>query len=299
MINNTLLQNCTLCPRNCGVNRIKGEKGFCGAVGTDVYVAKIMLHKWEEPCISGESGSGAVFFCGCGLKCVFCQNKKISRDYKGKAMSISELSAAFLNLQKDGANNINLVTPTHYVPQIINAVKSARDNGLSIPVVYNTSGYENAKTVELLNGIVDIYLTDFKYFNNALAKLYSKAGDYFEKALSALDVMVNQTGEAVFGENGIMQKGVIIRHLVLPSHVEDSKALLKFLYERYGDKIYFSIMNQYTPMADFEKFPELSRPLSDEEYTDVLDFAESIGIENGFIQEGGTVSESFIPDFEV
>lgn len=297
-MNYKLLKNCTLCPRNCNVNRLEGEKGYCGAVGKDTYVAKIMLHKWEEPCISGESGSGAVFFCGCGLRCVFCQNIKISRNYKGTPMSASKLANAFFDLQKRGANNINLVTPTHYVPQIIDAVKIAKNIGLTIPIVYNTSGYDNVETIKLLNDIINIYLTDFKYFDNSLSKKYSKADNYFENAILALDEMVNQAGKAKFDKKGIMQKGIIVRHLVLPSHTDDSKALIKYLYERYGNKIYFSIMNQYTPMSGFEKFPELSQQLRDEEYEDVIEFAENIGIEQGFIQEGGTVSESFIPDFD-
>lgn len=296
-MNEDLLRECRLCPRNCGVNRLAGKIGICG-VDARLFVARAALHYWEEPCISGENGSGAVFFSGCGLHCVYCQNREISNGESGKEISIERLAQIFLELRQKGANNINLVTPTHYLPHIIEAVRLAKSKGLRLPIVYNTSGYEKVESLRMLEGVVDIFLPDFKYRDPEPAQKYSRAPDYFDVAAAALDEMVRQAGTPQFDENGMMQKGVIVRHLILPGHTGDSKDIVRYLYERYGDKIYISLMNQYTPMKSVSSIPELNRKLSDKEYDEVVDYAVSIGVENGFIQEGGTAEESFIPPFD-
>lgn len=290
------LKDCTLCPRNCHVNRIKGMKGYCKTTD-ELIVARASLHMWEEPCISGKSGSGTVFFSGCSLGCVYCQNYSISKGLTGKKIAIERLSSIFLELQEKGANNINLVTPSHFVVQIIEAILLARKKGLKVPIVYNSSGYEKLTTLKLLEGIVDVYLPDFKYMDRKLAKKYSNAPDYFKYASKAVEEMVRQVGEPVFDDNGIIRKGVIVRHLVLPGYVEDSKNIIKYLYKTYGNKIYISIMNQYTPLTHVERYPEINRKIRDEEYEQVVNFAVDIGVENGFIQEGETALESFIPNF--
>lgn len=296
-MNLDILKECTLCPRNCKTDRLSGKAGFCGA-NDKLYLARAALHFWEEPCISGEQGSGTVFFSGCNLRCVFCQNYKISRMDAKKEVSVERLSEIFLELQEKGANNINLVTPTHYIPQIIMALDLARENGLILPVVYNTSGYESVETLKMLDGYVQVYLPDFKYMSQELAKSYSRAEDYPEKAKLALDEMVRQAGPAEFSEEGIVEKGVIVRHLVLPNHIDDSKEVMKYLYERYGDDIFISIMNQYTPLPQVEHIPDLNRKVTESEYDEVVDYAIELGVENGFIQEGETQTESFIPSFE-
>lgn len=296
-MNFNILKHCTLCPRSCKADRLSGRSGFCGA-DDKLYLARAALHFWEEPCISGEQGSGTVFFSGCNLRCVFCQNCDISRMDARKAVSVERLSEIFLELQQKGALNINLVTPTHYIPQIIAALDLAKKEGLELPVVYNTSGYESVEVLKCLEGYVQVYLPDFKYMSSELAKRYSSAYDYPEKVKLAIDEMMRQTGAAEFSEDGIIQKGVIVRHLVLPNHVDDSKEIVEYLYNRYGDDVFISIMNQYTPLKQVEKIPELNRKLTEEEYNEVVDFAIDIGVENGFIQEGETQSESFIPSFD-
>ncbi len=293
-----LTEKCELCPRKCGANRLFGKKGFCGGE-KEVKIARAALHFWEEPCISGESGSGTVFFSGCTMRCVFCQNREISRGEAGKLVSTERLSKIFLELQEKGANNINLVTPMHYAPQITAALDIARKNGLSIPIVWNTGGWELPESVFAVKDYADIWLSDFKYFDNSLAEKFSDAKNYFENASASLKKMVEQTGETVFDDEGMMKKGVIVRHLVLPGHTDDSKKILRFLWENFGDKIWISIMNQYTPLCSDERFPELFRPVTDEEYEEVIDYAVSLGIENAFVQEGGAVSESFIPPFDL
>ncbi len=293
-----LLEKCELCPRKCGVNRLNDETGFCGA-GNSTRVARASLHQWEEPCISGANGSGTVFFSYCTLKCVFCQNYNLSHENFGKEISIEKLSKIFLTLQEKKAHNINLVTPTHYIPQIIEALKLARENGLNIPIVYNSSGFENPEIIKLLNGYIDIYLPDFKYFDNALSKKYSLANNYFEYAEKSITEMVNQVGEPKF-DGDILKSGVIIRHLILPGFTEDSKKILKYIYENFKDKVYISIMNQYTPIhKNLINFSEIDRKLTEKEYDEVIDYAISLGIENAFIQEGETAKESFIPDFDL
>lgn len=297
-----LFENCRLCPRKCGVNRLAGETGFCKMPALPMKIARIAPHMWEEPCISGTKGSGTVFFTGCNLKCIFCQNEAISRGRGGKEYSVEELAAAFIGLQSEGVHNINLVTPTHYMPAVCEAISVAKnDSGspLSIPVVYNCGGYEGPEIIALLNGYVDIFLPDVKYFSSDLSMKYSSAPDYFDHAVASVAEMLKITGKPVFGDDGMMKKGVIVRHLVLPTRTEDSKKILKSLYRHFGNDIIVSIMNQYTPMKHFEDHPELSIPLSASSYEKVLDFAYSVGFENIYSQEGGTVSESFIPPFDL
>lgn len=291
------LEHCRLCPRACSVNRINGETGACHA-DAQMRVARAALHFWEEPCISGKEGSGAIFFTGCSLGCVFCQNTDISRGQEGKTVNVEQLVRICLNLQAQGANNINLVTAGHYLPAVAEALKQAKNQGLRIPVVYNSSGYEKPETLRLLEGLVDIYLPDMKYMDAQLAKQYSRAGDYPDVAKEALAEMVRQRPDAEFDERGMMTKGVIVRHLLLPGHVRDSKAVLKYLYETYQDQIFISIMSQYTPMPQMSAYPELNRRVTRREYNRLLDFAMELGIENGFFQEGDPVGESFIPAFD-
>ncbi len=289
--------NCKLCPRKCGADR-STVKGFCGE--SDILrVARASLHMWEEPPISGKNGSGTVFFSGCNLGCVFCQNHEIAHDHKGREITPQNLAAIFLTLQEKGAANINLVTAVHFVPHVIKALDIAKNLGLSIPIVYNSSGYESEETLRLLRGYIDVYLPDFKYRSPLLAERFSKAKNYPEVAERALAEMVSQTGNCFFDENGMMKKGVIVRHLVLPGHTDDSMAVLEYLHQTYGDRIYISIMNQYTPMRKYETYPELSRKLTSYEYGKVGKFAQKIGIKNGFLQSGETAKESFIPSFDI
>ena len=293
----SLLSDCTLCPRHCHVNRLLGQAGYCGQ--TTLKAARASLHMWEEPCISGTAGSGTVFFSGCNLRCIFCQNYHIALGEAGREISTKHLAEIFLSLQAQGANNINLVTPTHFVPQILLALQSAKEHGLTIPIVYNSSGYESTETLRLLEGYVDIYLPDFKYMDPALSLKYSHAQDYFTKAKESLAEMVRQAGSPVFDPaTGLMKRGVIVRHLLLPGHTKDSKKILRYLHTTYGNQIFISIMNQYTPLPQVKELPELNRRVSPAEYERVLDFALRIGIENGFFQEGETASDSFIPEFD-
>ena len=289
--------NCKLCPRGCGADR-STVKGFCGESNI-LRVARASLHLWEEPPISGKNGSGTVFFSGCNLGCIFCQNHEIAHDHKGKEITPANLAEIFLALQKKGAANINLVTAVHFVPHVIAALDIAKPKGLSIPIVYNSSGYESEETLRKLRGYIDVYLPDYKYRSSLLAERLSKAKNYPEIAERALREMVSQTGPCVFDENGMIKKGVIVRHLVLPGHTDDSMAVLEYLHQTYGDTIYISIMNQYTPVKKYEAYPELSRKLTTYEYGKVIKFAEKIGIRNGFIQSGETAKESFIPSFDI
>ena len=292
-----LLKSCKLCPRNCKVDRLNNKIGFCKATDK-LKVARAALHFWEEPCISGEKGSGTVFFSNCTLKCVFCQNNDISECSAGKEISIERLSDIFLELQHKGALNINLVTPTHYVPQIIEGLKIAKNKGLNLPIIYNSSGYENIETLRYLKGYIDVYLPDLKYFSNKYSLKYSNAKDYFNFAIKAIDEMVKQVGDIQFDKNGIIKKGVIVRQLLLPGLLFDSKKILDYLHKTYDDKIYISIMNQYTPLAHVENYPEINKKISEKYYNTIIDYAISIGIQNAFIQEEGTAKESFIPAFD-
>lgn len=334
------MENCMLCPRECGVNRKNGETGVCGQTAA-IKAARAALHMWEEPCISGQNGSGTVFFSGCNLGCVFCQNHNIATGKAGIEISIERLAEIFLELQEKGANNINLVTAGHFVPQVVEALKQAKQQGLFLPVVYNTSSYEKVETLRLLDGYVDIYLPDLKYVDSTISNRYSHAADYFTYASAAIAEMVQQVGEPEFvfertagrtasaielpsdekkkvsnqqnnrifdaaeyqerseaGESLLMKKGVIVRHLVMPGCVEDSKRVISYLLKTYGNQIFISIMNQYTPLPQCREYPELSRRVTEAEYDAVVDYAIELGIENGFIQEGDVAEESFIPEFD-
>ena len=292
-----VLNNCKLCPRNCSVNRNCGEIGYCKATN-EMTIAKYYLHQWEEPCITGENGSGTIFFSFCNLRCLFCQNYQISTLNYGKTITVDKFSDICIELQDRGATNINLVTPTHFVPLIIDGIKKAKNRGLTIPVVYNSSGYENIETIRMLEGIIDVYLPDFKYFNDDYAIKYSKCKDYFRYASDAIKEMVRQKGSCQFDKNGNMISGVLVRHLLLPGMENDSKKIIKYLYDTYGDKIYISIMNQYTPVREC-KYNELNKRISNGVYEEVIDYAWDIGVRNAFIQEEGTQSESFIPNFDL
>lgn len=296
-MNNELLSNCTLCPRDCHVDRTHGQKGYCRETA-ELVVARAALHMWEEPCISGEKGSGTVFFSGCPVGCAYCQNRTISRGLSGKKITVERLAEIFLELQGQGAHNINLVTPSHYVPQIVTAVSLGKEKGLDLPVVYNCGGYEKVSTLELLAGTVAIYLPDFKYISAETAKKYSNCADYFDFASEAVKEMLRQVGEPVFDEQGMLKSGVIVRHLTLPGYLQESKDVIQYLHHTFGNSIYISIMNQFTPLAGIEKFPELNRGITQAEYDELIDYAVSIGVENGFVQDGETALESFIPAFD-
>lgn len=287
---------CNLCPRKCNVDR-KKKLGVCGA-STTLKIARAALHFWEEPCLSGEKGSGTIFFSFCPLQCIFCQNHQLSHDHLGQEITISQFADICLDLQKQGANNINLVTPTHYVPWIVEGITLAKKRGLHLPIVYNTSSYESVETIQMLNGIVDIYLPDLKYFDDQYGILYSHAPNYFSYATVAIQEMVKQVGEPIFNEQGILQRGVIVRHLCIPGLKGDSKKVLNYLYTTYHNQIYISIMNQYTPVRTFKRFSNLNRPLSENDYEEIIDYALDIGITQAYQQEGKTQLESFIPEFK-
>lgn len=308
------MTDCTLCPRRCHVNRAAGHTGYCGQTDK-LMAARAALHFWEEPCISGINGSGTVFFSGCNLRCVFCQNHSIALGEAGFSISIERLSEIFLELQTKGAHNINLVTPTHFIPQIAKALEAAKLQGLSVPIVYNTGSYEEVDSLRLLEGLVDVFLPDLKYYSSELSLRFSHAADYFEKATAAIAEMYRQVGQPVFteitksatqsrseqavyaGAPSLLTRGIIVRHLLLPGQTKDSKRILRYLHETYGHNIYISIMNQYTPLPHVADIPELNRRVTSEEYERVLTFAERLGIQNGFYQEGSTAEESFIPSF--
>ena len=293
---NSMLDKCVLCPKKCMVNRNKGEIGFCSS-GNKIKIAKAYLHKWEEPPITGENGSGTIFFSGCNLRCMYCQNYYISELNNGVEIDKDKFASICLDLQEKGATNINLVTPSHYAPLIIDGLKMAKNLGLKIPIVYNSSGYESVETIKLLDGIVDVYLPDFKYYDDEYAKKYSRCDNYFMYTSEAIKEMVRQKPKCVFDKNGNMLEGVIIRHLILPEREADSKKILKYLYDEYGNRVFYSIMNQYTPVR-MCKYQELNKRVSSQVYDEVIDYAWNLGIRNAFIQEEGTVSESFIRDFD-
>ena len=297
MKNMNKYKNCLLCPRKCGINRSTGQTGVCG-VSSEIKVARAALHYWEEPCISGKRGSGAVFFSGCSLHCVFCQNREISDGKAGKLISKERLSDIFMELADKGANNINLVTPGQYIPDIVWAVNDAKSRGMKLPIIYNTSGYENVTELKLLEGIVDVYLPDFKYMDSTLSARYSRAKDYPSVAKQALSEMVRQQPDVVIDDaTGLIQKGVIVRQLLLPGHVNDAKAVLKYLYDTYHDHVYISMMSQFTPIA-LEDYPEINRTVTKREYERLVNYALEIGITNAFIQEGDVAKDSFIPAFD-
>ena len=297
MKNMNKYENCLLCPRKCGINRSTGQTGVCG-VSSEIKVARAALHYWEEPCISGKRGSGAVFFSGCSLHCVFCQNREISDGKAGKVISKERLSDIFIELAGKGANNINLVTPGQYIPDIVWAVNDAKSRGMKFPIIYNTSGYENVTELKLLEGIVDVYLPDFKYMDSTFSARYSRAKDYPSVAKQALSEMVRQQPDVVIDDaTGLIQKGVIVRQLLLPGHVNDAKAVLKYLYDTYHDHVYISMMSQFTPIA-LKDYPEINRTVTRREYERLVDYALEIGITNAFIQEGDVAKDSFIPAFD-
>ncbi|MBR2527543.1 MAG: radical SAM protein [Blautia sp.] len=298
-LENSLLKDCTLCPRACHVNRLAGAKGFCRK-GPAPEAARAALHMWEEPCISGTRGSGAVFFSGCSLHCVYCQNNSIALSGWGRELSHSRLAEVFLELQAKGAANINLVTAAHFLPSVIQALKEAKEQGLSIPVVYNSGGYESLSSLKLLDGLVDVYLPDLKYLDSRLAEDLSHAPDYPERAKEAIEEMVRQTGECMLSSDGYMQKGTMVRHLILPGHTRNAKEVLAYLYHRYQDRIFISLLSQYTPVMKqtLPGYAELNRTLTAREHEKVMDYAISLGVQNGYYQEQGTAKESFIPSFE-
>lgn len=297
MKNMNKYEDCLLCPRKCGINRSTGQTGVCD-VSSEIKVARAALHYWEEPCISGKRGSGAVFFSGCSLHCVFCQNREISDGKEGKVISKERLSDIFMELADKGANNINLVTPGQYIPDIVWAVNDAKSRGMKLPIIYNTSGYENVTELKLLEGIVDVYLPDFKYMDSTLSARYSRAKDYPSVAKQALSEMVRQQPDVVIDDaTGLIQKGVIVRQLLLPGHVNDAKAVLKYLYDTYHDHVYISMMSQFTPIA-LKDYPEINRTVTRREYERLVDYALKIGITNAFIQEGDVAKDSFIPAFD-
>ena len=289
-----ILKHCMLCPKKCGVNRYESV-GACGATNK-IRLAYYSLHMWEEPVISGEHGSGTIFFSHCNLKCIYCQNKKISIDGYGKIITNKKLKEIMLELQEKGAHNINLVTPTHYAPIIASVLQKIKDKELTIPVVYNTSSYESVGTIMMMNHLVDIYLADLRYYDDSLAMNYSGCSNYFENATMAIDEMYRQVGSCEFDSKGMMKKGLIVRVLILPGHLEDAKKIIKYLYKTYGDDIFISIMNQYTPVNHCI-YNNLNRKLTEDEYDEVIKYALELGVSNAFVQEEGTAEESFIPDF--
>lgn len=292
-----MLESCTLCPHKCGVNRLEGKKGRCKC-DNKLKIALASLHMFEEPCISGINGSGTVFFSNCNLNCIYCQNYEISNLGKGKEITTEHLAEIFLKQQEKNAHNINLVTPTMYVYQIIEAIKLARKNGLVIPIIYNSNGYESLETIKMLNGYIDVYLPDLKYFSNDLSKKYSNVDNYFKIATNAIKEMYNQVGKAQFDENGIIKKGVIIRHLILPNHIQNTKNILKWISESMPKDIYVSVMAQYFPTYKANQDNLINRKLNKKEYKEVLNYLYSLDLKNGYIQELGTHEEEYVPNFD-
>lgn len=292
-----MLENCMICPHKCGVNRLEGNKGRCKC-DDKLKIALASLHMFEEPCISGENGSGTVFFSNCNLNCIYCQNYEISNLGKGKEITTEHLAEIFLKQQEKNAHNINLVTPTMYVYQIIEAIKIAKSKGLNIPIIYNSNGYENIETIKLLNGYIDVYLPDLKYYTNGLSKKYSKVDNYFETATKAIKEMYNQVGQAKFDENGLIKKGVIIRHLVLPNHIQNTKNILKWISDNMPDDIYVSVMAQYFPTYKAKDDDLINRKLNKKEYNEVLNYLYSLDLENGYIQDLGSHEEEYVPNFD-
>lgn len=292
-----ILENCTMCPHKCKVNRKNNEKGRCRA-GDKVKIALVSIHDYEEPCISKLHGSGTIFFSNCNLKCVFCQNYKISNEGLGKEYSIEELSDIMIKQQEKGVNNINLVTPTIYAYQIVQAIKLAKEKGLQIPIVYNSSGYECIETLKMLEGYIDVYLPDFKYYDNDVALKYSNIKNYFEYTTNAIKEMYEQVGNPIFDENGIIKKGVIIRHLILPNHVNQTKKILSWIKENIGKETYVSVMAQYFPSNKACKYEKINRKINKIELKLVENYLYDIGMENGYIQKIGKCEENYVPDFE-
>lgn len=293
-----MLESCTICPHNCKVNRFKGQKGRCKC-DDKLKIALASLHMFEEPCISGTNGSGTVFFSNCNLNCIYCQNYEISQLGKGKEISMQTLADIFLKQQEKNAHNINLVTPTMYVYQIIEAIKIARSSGLKIPIIYNSNGYENVETIKLLDGYIDVYLPDLKYYTDSLSKKYSKVNNYFEIATNAIKEMYNQVGNATFDGEGLIKKGVIIRHLVLPNHIQNTKNILRWIKENMPEDIYVSVMAQYFPTYKANEDNLINRKLTKKEYKEVFNYLYSLDIKNGYIQDLGKHEQEYVPDFNL
>ena len=286
---------CSLCARRCLVDRTRSERGFCG-MSDSLYLCRAALHFWEEPIISGTRGSGTVFFSGCSLKCVYCQNREISRAEYGERISTERLSSIFFELRDKGAHNINLVTPTHFIPSIVEAIDSARASGFSLPFVYNTASYETDEALEALRGRIDVFLPDLKYYKSETAMKYSSARDLPTVSRRAIDKMIAMSGEPILNQEGIITRGTVVRLLLLPSHVAEAKLNLGYLYERYGNGIYISLMSQYTPPAGMQS--PLDRRVTNAEYRELVRYAERLGVVNAFTQERDAASESFIPPFD-
>ena len=299
-MNINIYKNCTICPRNCGAERINGKTGYCRAT-SDMRIARAALHMWEEPCISGGGGSGAIFFSGCNLGCVFCQNYGISHMLnKGAPVNEERLVEIFCELEEQGADNINLVTADVYIPSIASAIKKAKDHGFDLPFIFNTSSYLNVESVKMLEGLIDIYLPDAKFYSADKARKYINADNYYEYASAAIKEMHRQTGSCTFDDKGLIKKGTIIRHMLMPGGLLESKLILRKLYEEYRDDVYFSIMSQYTPIAEqLKQYPEINKTVSEREYDELIEYALSIGIKNAWMQEGGVAKESFIPAFDL
>lgn len=290
------LKECEICPHKCKINRLEGKLGRCRSNST-VKIALSSLHKFEEPCISGENGSGTIFFSNCNLSCKFCQNYKISQEGKGKEITIEELAQIMINQQLQNAHNINLVTPTMYAVQIVEAIKIARKNGLKIPILYNTNGYENVETIKMLEGYIDVYLPDLKYYSNEIAKKYSGIDNYFEYASEAIKEMIKQVGYPDFDENGIIRKGVIIRHLILPNYIQNTKKILTWIKNNFSENVYVSVMAQYFPTYKAKDIELLNRKISKKEYKQIENYLYTLGLENGYIQELGDHEEEYVPNF--
>ena len=293
-----MLEKCQICPRDCKVNRLLGNKGYCKC-DDKIKIALVSTHNYEEPCISGKNGSGTIFFSNCNLNCVFCQNHEISQEGKGVEVSTERLAEIFIEQQDRGVNNINLVTPTMYVYQIIEAIKKARNEGLNIPIIYNSNGYENVETIKMLKGYIDVYLPDLKYYNDILAVKYSKAPKYFEIATEAIKEMINQVGNPVFNDDGIIQKGVIIRHLILPNHIRNSKNILKWIKENLNEDVYVSVMAQYFPTYKAKQIEGMDRKINKKEYNEVEKYLYTLDIKNGYMQDLGKHEEEYVPDFNL
>lgn len=291
------LAKCEICPHRCGVNRLKNEIGRCKSTDK-IKIALYSIHKFEEPCISGKHGSGTVFFSNCNLNCMYCQNYEISQQGKGKEISVEKLANIMIEQQDKHAENINLVTPTSYVLQIIDAIKIAKKNGLIIPIIYNTNGYENIETLKLLEGYIDVYLPDLKYYDNGLGEKYSKVNNYFEIATKAIQEMYRQVGSPKFNQQGMIQKGLMIRHLVLPNNVENSKKILKWIKENIDEKVYINIMAQYFPTYKSKDIKELNRKLTQKEYQEIENYVYQLDIKNGYMQDLGEHEEEFVPKWE-
>ena len=292
------LKFCQICPHKCKVNRLEGNIGRCKC-DEKIKIALASVHNFEEPCISGKNGSGTVFFSNCNLNCIYCQNYEISQQGKGKIVSIEHLAKIFINQQNKKVNNINLVTPTMYVPQIIEAIKIAKANGLKIPIIYNSNGYENVETIKMLSGFIDIYLPDLKYYSDKIAKKYSNVDNYFTTAVTAIKEMQNQVGNPIFDNDGIIKKGVIIRHLILPNHIQNTKNILKYIKENFDKNTYISIMAQYFPTYKAKEDSLINRKITQKEYKEIEKYLYLLDLKNGYIQELGEHEEEYVPDFNL